>query len=74
MRLLACGKSFQPPSIHKEEIGPAVMVIVVKGKAAPGCFQQILIVELSSVDGLAGQSGLRGHLDETDAERRSFNR
>ena len=44
MRLLAGGKSLQPPAVHQEQIEPAIVVVVVEGQAAAGGFKQILVV------------------------------
>ncbi len=51
-RFLPCRKAFQTPAIHQENVQPAVVVVIVKGQAASGGFEQILVLMLAAIDGL----------------------
>jgi hypothetical protein len=64
MRLLALGKSFQPPAVDQKQIEPSVVVVVVEGQAAAGGFKQILVLEFAAVDGLPGKAGFGGDLNK----------
>ena len=73
MRLLASWKSLQTPAVHEKKIGPSIMVVVIERESAACRFEQILVVELASVNGFPVRPCLRRDLDKADAERRALN-
>src|SRR5208282_6898916 len=50
MRLLTLGESFQPPSIHKKNVQPAIVVVIVERQPATRRLQQILILAYVAVN------------------------
>src|ERR1700722_1983058 len=50
MRLLTFSESFEPPTIYKKDVQPAIVVKVIKSKAAAGGFEKIFIFFHTAVD------------------------
>ena len=65
---LPAGKAFEACAIHQEDVEPAIVVVIVKGDATPGRFQQIFILMLSAEDGLCVQARLTSYIEKADAE------
>src|SRR6202034_1051210 len=73
VRLLACGETFQTPSVDQEHVEPAVVIVIVKGKTAAGGLEKIFVPAFAAIGGFHSQSRLLNDIDEADAERRAFN-
>ncbi len=67
-RLLAGGKSFQPSSIDEEYIEPAVIVIIVKGDAAPGSLEQVFVFVFAAEDRFGVQACFASYIEKRKAE------
>jgi len=65
---LAFGEALQTCAVDEEDVEPVVVIVVVEGDSAAGGFEEILVLELASVDGLGVEAGLAGYIDEADAE------
>ena len=68
-RLLAFGKSLQPPAIHQKDVEPSVRVVVVKRHAAARRLQQIFVLPHPAVDRLRVEPALLRHIHEAHAQR-----
>src|SRR2546427_6203749 len=71
-RLLAPGETFQPRSIHQENVEPAVVVVIIKSNAAASGLKQIFVLVLAAVDCFGIQPRLAGDIDKTYAEIGGF--
>ena len=63
-RTLACGEAFQRRAIHKEDVGPAVIVVVKDRGAAAGRFDNVFLRLLAAKDDGRGQAGFLGDVGE----------
>src|SRR5439155_11683383 len=73
-RLLAPGETFQVRSIHKKNIQPAIVIVIVKSHAAASGLKQIFVLVLAAVDCFGIQSRLAGDIDKSYAEIGGFGR
>lgn len=73
-RLASGWKAFQPRSIHKKNIEPAVVVVIVKSYAATRGFEEIFIFVLAAKNCFRIQSGLTPDIDEAHAQIGSLGR
>src|SRR5271154_5482384 len=72
--LLPFGETVQTPSVHHEEVEPAVVIVVVKREPAACGFEQVLIPALRAIGRCEGKAGLPGDVDEANAQWSTFNR
>jgi hypothetical protein len=72
MRFLALGETLEAPAIDKEEVEPAVVVIVVEGEAAAGGFEKIFVFADAAEDGFDVEARAFDDIDEGDAEWSAF--
>src|SRR5437868_3252732 len=62
-------KAFQSPAVYKEDIEPAIVVIVIESHATACSLKQVFVFLDTAEDGLRIQSGLSRDIDKTDAKR-----
>src|SRR5437667_9654309 len=73
-RLLAPGETFQVRSIHKKNIQPAIVIVIVKSHAAARGLKQSFVLVLAAVDCFGIQSRLAVNIDKSYAEIGGFGR
>lgn len=63
---LGLGEAFEGVAVDKENVGPAVVVIVDDGGASAGAFYDVLFDAFAAVFGASGEAGLGGDVYEMD--------
>ena len=66
--LLAGGEAFETGAIDEEDVEPAIIVVVIKGNAAPCRLEQVFVLVFAAEDGDGVETGLFGNVDEGDAK------
>jgi len=61
-------KTLQPRPVHKEDVEPPVVVVVVEGDAAASGFQQIFVLVLAAKNSLRVQSRFARYVEEAHAK------
>jgi len=67
---LAKSGGLELATVDKENVEPAVVVIVVEGDAAAGGFEEIFIFVFAAVDGFGVEGGVFGDVEKIHAEGR----
>src|SRR5215469_5259016 len=67
MGLVALRKSLETPAVNKENVKPAVVVVVVKGEPAAGGLQQVFVLAHTPVSRFEVQSRTLHHIQEANS-------
>ena len=65
---LTLGKTFEAPAVHKKNIEPVVVVVIVERDAAARGLEQIFILVFPAEDSFDVEAGFAGDVEEADAD------
>src|SRR5580658_3920192 len=69
----ALGESLEAPPVHKEDVEPAIVVVVIEGEAAASGFEKIFVFTDAAEDGFDVEARAFDDIDEGNAEGCTFN-